>query len=118
MKVIMYNEVKCGVRLRNVDGNEYEPNIEFSNLTSALEYCEEAIDGEGEVTFAEIFDVNTGDFLATCYSNSEDIAEEGYGPQDIEWDDHYWDDGCPVEDWGYNEDEGFDPYMGEYTWDC
>ena len=21
-------------------------------------------------------------------------------------------------DWGYNEDEGFDPYMGEYTWDC
>ena len=21
-------------------------------------------------------------------------------------------------DWGFNEDEGFDPYMGEYTWDC
>ena len=24
----------------------------------------------------------------------------------------------PDYDWGYNEDEGFDPYMGEYTWDC
>ena len=22
------------------------------------------------------------------------------------------------EDWGSNEDEGFDPYMGEYTYDC
>lgn len=22
------------------------------------------------------------------------------------------------EDWGYNEDEGFDPYAGMYTWDC
>ena len=21
-------------------------------------------------------------------------------------------------DWGFNEDEGFDPYAGEYTWDC
>ena len=24
----------------------------------------------------------------------------------------------PDYDWGYNEDEGFDPYAGEYTWDC
>lgn len=22
------------------------------------------------------------------------------------------------EDWGYNEDEGFDPYSGTYTYDC
>lgn len=21
-------------------------------------------------------------------------------------------------DWDYNEDEGFDPYEGCYTWDC
>lgn len=24
----------------------------------------------------------------------------------------------PDEDWGYNEDEGFDPYLGCYTDDC
>ena len=24
----------------------------------------------------------------------------------------------PDYDWGYNEDEGFDPYAGCYTWDC
>ena len=24
----------------------------------------------------------------------------------------------PDYDWGYNEDEGFDPYAGGYTWDC
>jgi hypothetical protein len=38
-----------------------------------------------------------------CGFDEEDIAEEDCG----EWD-----------DWGYNEDEGFDPYMGEYTFDC
>ena len=28
------------------------------------------------------------------------------------------DEGEPDYDWGYNEDEGFDPYAGCYTWDC
>ena len=29
-----------------------------------------------------------------------------------------YDDEYDYEDWGFNEDEGFDPYLGEYTWDC
>lgn len=36
---------------------------------------------------------------------------------DDSWDEDYSDDGA-YDDWGYNEDEGFDPYLGEYTWDC
>lgn len=46
---------------------------------------------------------------------------------------HFWcpeclidiniEENCPqpledFEDWDYNEDEGFDPYMGEWTGDC
>jgi len=37
---------------------------------------------------------------------------------DCEYEDGEYLDGDPYEDWGYNEDEGFDPYAGCYTWDC
>lgn len=37
---------------------------------------------------------------------------------DDSWDEDYSEDDGAWDDWGYNEDEGFDPYMGEYTWDC
>ena len=35
-----------------------------------------------------------------------DLYEEDYEEEDYDY------------DWGYNEDEGFDPYAGCYTWDC
>lgn len=38
----------------------------------------------------------------------EELYEDEYETED---------DGS-YDDWGYNEDEGFDPYLGEYTWDC
>jgi hypothetical protein len=44
---------------------------------------------------------------------AQDFAVE-YGEEDT------WitsDDDGP-EDWDYNEDEGYDPYAGCYTWDC
>ena len=37
---------------------------------------------------------------------------------DYEYEDGEYLDGEPDYDWGYNEDEGFDPYAGCYTWDC
>lgn len=47
-----------------------------------------------------IRDSNTGEILAEC-SRDEDEKDEDYD--------------C---DWGYNEDMGYDPYMGCYTDDC
>lgn len=73
----------------------------FGSLDDALAYAEEEIDVRCQATFASIWDANTGELYATCWA--EAVEEE---------------DNCPDEDWGYNEDEGFDPYMGEYTWDC
>ena len=39
-----------------------------------------------------------------------DFEQELYGDDYNEEDYDY--------DWGYNEDEGFDPYMGCYSYDC
>ena len=90
----------------------------FSTFDEAFAYAEAEIDERQQALSAVIWDGDTGEVYATCWWDEESIPEEDYGPQDIELDDNYWDDGCPVEDWGYNEDEGFDPYLGEYTWDC
>lgn len=38
-----------------------------------------------------------------------DFAREEYGYEASQVEDY---------DWGYNEDEGYDPYTGEYTYDC
>lgn len=75
----------------------------FGSLDDALAFAEEEIDVRQQATFASIWDSNTGEVYATCSSDDESIPEE---------DDGTW------EDWNYNEDEGFDPYLGEYTWDC
>lgn len=48
-----------------------------------------------------IYDANTGEVLAECL------------PDDIEEDDD-----PDYRDWDYNEDMGFDPYMGCYSDDC
>jgi len=75
----------------------------FSSLDDALAFAEEEIDVRQQATSATIWDSNTGEVYATCSWDDESVPEEDYGA---------W------EDWDYNEDEGFDPYAGEYTWDC
>jgi len=48
----------------------------------------------------------------------------GVTDDDGDWDDDFedWDDEDEDDDWygdwDYNEDEGYDPYEGYYTWDC
>lgn len=84
-------------------GNSEYDVENFGSLDDALAYAQEEIDVRCQATFAAIWDSHTGELYATCSWDEEDVPEEDYGT---------WDD------WGYNEDEGFDPYMGEYTWDC
>lgn len=83
---------------------ESEYDVEnFSSLDAAIAYAQEEIDVRCQATFATIWDANTGEVYASCSWDDESIPEEDHGA---------WDD------WNYNEDEGFDPYLGEYTWDC
>ena len=52
------------------------------------------------ITKITFIDRETGELLMECEPESEEEDDEGY------------------DDWGYNEDEGFDPYEGCYTYDC
>jgi len=51
-----------------------------------------------------IWDANTGEVLAEC--SNEKVPEDDWNEEDWE------------ESWGFNEDMGFDPYLGCYTDDC
>jgi len=81
------------------DESEYDVE-NFGSLDDAIAYAQEEIDVRCQATFATIWDSNTGEVYASCSWDDESIPEEDYG------------------DWDYNEDEGFDPYLGQYTWDC
>lgn len=111
MKIHIENyATSFGITFHSGD-SEYDVE-NFGSLDDALAYAQEEIEVRQQATFASIWDANTGELYVTCWWEDEDVSEEDYNPENIEWDDHYY------EDWGYNEDEGFDPYLGEYTWDC
>jgi hypothetical protein len=50
----------------------------------------------------------------TCPADNIRVLNMETGEVIFDWDDEHssWDD------WGYNEDMGFDPYLGCYTDDC
>lgn len=54
-----------------------------------------------DVEYVHIINSETGELIAECVPDPENSNEDGYDP-----------------DWGYNEDMGFDPYEGSYTYDC
>lgn len=54
---------------------------------------------------ADIIEDDRGSFV----DDELDFAREEYGYEASQVEDY---------DWGYNEDEGYDPYAGEYTYDC
>ena len=79
---------------------------QFKNLQDALNMAEFIFETLYPKTAAKImiWDSNTGEILAECSPDAE------AGPTEVEED--YFDD------WDYNEDMGYDPYMGCYTDDC
>ena len=54
-----------------------------------------------DVEYVHVINSETGELIAECVPDHEDPNEDDYDP-----------------DWGYNEDMGFDPYMGCYSDDC
>ena len=73
-------------------------------------YEDECEINSGMISKITFIDTNTGELLLEC---SRTVA----GPTAIADDDDDDDDYDP-EDWGYNEDMGYDPYLGCYTDDC
>lgn len=98
---IMY-ATRCEATLYDVNGDSWTYNSEFKTLKDAIEWAQFMIDVRPinfEIAKIYIIDSDTGEILAEC--KPDDFDEESY-------------DG----DWDYNEDMGFDPYMGCYSDDC
>ena len=122
MKVSFSNTKPCKVTFCNADDGMYDAPYPFDDLDAALAYCKEEIDVRQQAISATIWDADTGEVYATCNWDESDIPEEDYpawdesyptwegdSPYDIEWDDHYWDDGCSVDD---VDESNYDPYAG------
>ena len=136
MKVNFENHYNCCVTLCNEDDGLYDAPAPFEDINAALAYCEEEIDVRQQAISAVIWDALTGEVYATCGFDEKDIPEEDYpawddddvaenypnwyddvvedpyhdDPYDVEWDDHYWDDGCPIDD--DVDESNYDPYVG------
>ena len=122
MKVTFENKYNCSVTFCNEDDGLYDAPAPFEDINAALAYCEEEIDVRQQAISAVIWDTMTGEVYATCGFDENDIPEEDYpswdenyptwdtnSPYDVEWDDHYWDDGCPIDD---VDESNYDPYAG------
>lgn len=105
MTATLMINAKCSMTLWN-DEKTWEAPYDFASINDALSYAEEQIDVTQQALGATIYETDTGIVLAHC------AWDDGSTPEDL----GYMDE--PDLDWGYNEDEGFDPYLGEYTWDC
>lgn len=109
MKVNFENHYNCCVTFCNEDDGLYDAPAPFDDINAALAYCEEEIDVRQQAISAVIWDAMTGEVYATCGFDEDDIPEED-DPYDVEWDDHYWDDGCPIDD--DVDESNYDPYAG------
>lgn len=90
----------CEATVKETNGDSYTYGIHFKTLQSAIDWAETMIDCRPisfEIDNIYITDVRTGEVLAICKPDEEED---------------------PDSDWGFNEDMGYDPYMGCYTDDC
>lgn len=82
------------------------PNITYDGHPYSFRECARFIaykmEQDSEVIGGVICDFETGEVVATFKPDDYDEDEEEE----------------PDPDWGYNEDMGYDPYMGCYTDDC
>lgn len=91
-----------------VNGDVVTLDAASQTLDSILEYVDMIFNdatplfhGNG-ITLITVCDSTTGEIVAECRPDDElDFDNPNYDP-----------------DWGYNEDMGFDPYLGCYSDDC
>lgn len=103
--------------LHNGEWNGVALFADTMNFHAIVTFCYEQFEcGNSLTTPGEdmtIVDLGTGEVLWSWQAAQD-------GEYDEEWlnDDDYWDDGCPIEPANIDDDCGFDPYEGCYTYDC
>ena len=103
MKLTIDYATSCYATIYEANGDSWQFGHRFTKLADAIDWARFHIEARPisfEISVIYICDANTGEILATCEPETE-------GP-------------TATEDWedNYNEDEGFDPYLGCYTDDC
>lgn len=91
--------------------NVFTCEMEHCTLQNAVNYAESLFNDETciharAIVKVMICDSNTGEICAECEPSP--FCVEAEECQEVSLDD----------DWDYNEDMGFDPYLGCYTDDC
>lgn len=105
MKLTLTYGASFDLIITTIYGEYFTYEMTSCALQDAVDYAE-MIFGDGTplrkdaISKVTICDTETGEICAEC---ERDPVEEA-SPAD--------------EDWGYNEDMGFDPYLGCYTDDC
>lgn len=104
MKTTLYYSTMITAYIATCKGNSFMYDFDSgTNLEECKCWATNAFDNYLEIPAAMIskitfIDHNTGEVLMEC---AHDDYEEEFNS-----------------DWDYNEDEGFDPYEGGYTYDC
>ena len=115
MRINIYNSARSFTVCYWNGDSEWEDACPYSTIDAAMEAAKNEIDVRQQAMGAHIVDTETGEIYVTCTWDENDIPEEDYGdwddngPYDVEWDDHYWDDGCHVDD---VDESNYDPYAG------
>lgn len=104
MKVFHEIGNPCSITVADINGNHWEwNNLLRMPFDKALLVAEDIFAGQfvfnpQDIECLYIIDTDTGELLATCEPDEE--QQDNY------------------DDWDYDEDCGFDPYLGCYTDDC
>ena len=108
MKIHIINNARSFIVSYWNDEASWENACPYSTIDAAVAAAENEIDVHQQAIGAHILDTETGEIYVTCYWDDSTIPEED-DPYDVEWDDHYWDDGCPIDD---VDESNYDPYAG------
>ena len=108
MKTTLTYSAPFTLTITAVNGDVVTLDVASQTLDSILEYVDMIFNdatplfhGNG-ITLITVCDSTTGEIVAECRPDDElDFDNPNYDP-----------------DWGYNEDMGFDPYLGCYSDDC
>lgn len=107
MKTELTYSTKISAYITSVRGNVFQCDFfPYATLDECKRWAKNALDDNLMEIPAQLIskisfcDANTAELLMTCERDEEEAKAED-----------------PLE-WNFDEDLGFDPYLGEYTYDC
>jgi hypothetical protein len=108
MKTTLTYSAPFTLTITAVNGDVVTLDASCQSLDSILEYVNMISNDE-----TPLFHGNGIALITVCDSTTAEIVAECRPDDELDFDNPNYDP-----DWGYNDDMGFDPYLGCYTDDC